>query len=169
MIHGISVQRLPYTIRAEGGLRLEDYGLGQGFLASVTGGYTTNKERVAVVTEEYFRPYYKFFTDVWPHLFPLTVASTLISGMLLWQRWGKGADARILWTSALVASAVGVYVTAPFASEQQIGEPFVEWVDRRREQLRAEDPDFAARILGETFALPGIRDFVPAPVVSLLV
>ena len=145
-----------------------DDGLGQGWLTSITGGFATNKERAAVVADEYFTPYARTIAQVWPHLFPLSVASTLVSGMLLWKRWDKGVDARILWGGLLVASAGAVYGTFPFAGEPQLGERFLEWVDRRREDLRAEDPNFANRILRETMELPGLRDFIPSPVVAML-
>ncbi len=125
--------------------------------------YTVNRERAAAVLDSGFKTadtYNKFK----PALFVGGLAGMGISTFALMKRRGRGTETVTLWTMAFIASAATAWITRPIlnatkappgssaAAQDSFG--LLAIIDKRRAQLKAQDPNFADKVFARFDALP---------------
>ncbi len=127
--------------------------------------YTVNRERAAAVLDSGFKTadtYNKFK----PALFVGGLAGMGVSAFALVKRRGRGSETVTLWTMAFIASAATAWITRPIlnatkappgssaAAQDSFG--LLAIIDKRRAQLKAQDPNFADKVFARFDQLPVI-------------
>ncbi len=126
--------------------------------------YTVNRERAAAVLDAGFRSY-DFYTKVKPALFVGGLVGMGVSGLAIYKRRGRGTEIWVMWTAAFIASAATAWVARPIANAAPPGSSaaaqgtfgLLATIDKRRATLKAQDPNFADKVILRFENLPVVK------------
>jgi hypothetical protein len=125
--------------------------------------YTVNRERAAAVLDAGFKTA-DTYNRIKPALFVGGLIGMAASVYAMSKRHGRGGEAIATWATVFLASAATAWVTRPIANAAkppagssaaaQNSFGMLAIIDKRRAELKAQDPNFADKVFARFDALP---------------
>lgn len=123
--------------------------------------YTVNRERAAAALHDSFATW-DTYQEMRPGLFVLGLIGMAGSAWVGYNRKHAGWESKAFYGTTFLASAALAWVTRPSAfygaaSATDEGAGMVGYLDKRADELRAEDPNFADRAFERLVNSPGVK------------